>query len=436
MAEKASDLQSSKELFGNFNISDSVEMSGSQEILEGLYAPETSTASIEELEKIEDKPTKAKPTSKEVLEKKKSQKEIADEAKAKEIEVAKRNLESLMNDEKFQEEEEEQEGEIEEKKPVSKTKETKPAEDEAPTEEVETDKNQFELLSKELTNLGVFSKDEDEEEVVTKTPEQFLERFNYESEKKARGMISNFIGQFGEDRQHAFSAIFEKGVDPKEYFSSYNRIENLSEVDLTKEENQIAVVRAGLNSQGFDAADVDGQIEKFKNYGDLEDMSQKYQKILVKKEAEKLSTLEKESELKLRQQAEFKNQYVKNVNTVLQNKLKEKEFDGIPINPKLANELQDFLTQDKYKTSSGEPLTDFDVTILELKKPENHEKKVKIALLLKILEKDPTLSTIQKTGVTKKTNQLFGELVKQTAKTAVKSSKSSEASNSLFSDYL
>jgi len=63
-------------------------------------------------------------------------------------------------------------------------------------------------------------------------------------------------------------------------------------------------------------------------------------------------------------------------------------------------------------------LTEFDKAILELKRPENHEKKVKIALLMKMLEKDPTLSTIQKTAITKKTDQLFGDVVRQTTKKA------------------
>ena len=112
--------------------------------------------------------------------------------------------------------------------------------------------------------------------------------------------------------------------------------------------------------------------------------------------------------------------------------MKNKEFDGIPLNPKLAGELQDFLTIDKYKTNSGETLTEFDKTILELKRPENHEKKVKIALLLKILEKDPTLSTIQKTGITKKSNELFGEVARQASKSAVKSHKPANVSTSWF----
>jgi hypothetical protein len=78
----------------------------------------------------------------------------------------------------------------------------------------------------------------------------------------------------------------------------------------------------------------------------------------------------------------------------------------------LAGELQDFLLVDKYKTASGEMLTDFDKMILDLKRPENHGNKVKIALLLKVLEKDPTLSSIQRKGVTTKTNQLFSDVAR------------------------
>ena len=79
-------------------------------------------------------------------------------------------------------------------------------------------------------------------------------------------------------------------------------------------------------------------------------------------------------------------------------------------------------------------LTEFDRTILELKRPENHEMKVKVALLLKILEKDPTLSTIQKAGVTKKTDTLFGEVTRQSSKSAVKSTKSSSKPTSWWSN--
>ena len=134
----------------------------------------------------------------------------------------------------------------------------------------------------------------------------------------------------------------------------------------------------------------------------------------------------------LQQKQAIKSEYANNVNHILQEKLKTKEFDGIPINPKLINELQDFLITDKYKTSSGEQITEFDRTILELKRPENHEKKVKLGLLLKILEKDPTLSTIQKSGISKKSDILFSEVARQVTKEGTKSSSGSNKSNSWF----
>ena len=191
---------------------------------------------------------------------------------------------------------------------------------------------------------------------------------------------------------------------------------NFAELDLSVEDNQVRVIKQALTDQGFDTEDVTTEIERLRNYGDLETVASKHHKVLVKKEAAKLQQIEQQAEQQLQQKAMVRNQYIQNVQSVLQDKLKSKEFDGIPLNPKLASELQDFLLVDKYKTHSGETLTDFDKTILELKRPENHAMKVKVGLLLKILEKDPTLSTIQRSGVTKKSTQLFEEVARQTSK--------------------
>jgi hypothetical protein len=192
-------------------------------------------------------------------------------------------------------------------------------------------------------------------------------------------------------------------------------------MDLSQENNQVAVLRQALTDQGFEPEDVDTEIDRLKNYGDLETVATKHHKVLVKKEAAKLQQVEQKAQQELQQKQAIKNQYVSNVQSILEDKLKAREFDGIPLNPKLVNELQDFLLVDRYKTNSGETITEFDKSILELKRPENHEKKVKVGLLLKILEKDPTLSTIQKTGVSKKSTQLFSEVARQASKTSVKS---------------
>ena len=84
----------------------------------------------------------------------------------------------------------------------------------------------------------------------------------------------------------------------------------------------------------------------------------------MKKQAAKLQELEQKAQHELAQKAQIKNLFIGNVQSVIQEKLKDKQFDGIPINPKLAGELQDFLLVDKYKTASGETLTDFDKMIL------------------------------------------------------------------------
>jgi len=408
--------------FGNFSIENTMEMgAGNAELLNDLLAPETSTSSPDDIKDIKDDPAPAQPSKKESSEEKKPAPEKEED----------KSLENFLLSSGEEEEEEEEEIAA----PVSKTKSKAPVKEEAPSEDQEEESaeqevTQFGALAKDLLKLGVFSSDEDDEEEI-QTPEQFLEKFQKEKQKGAIEVVNNFIGQFGEDYQKAFDAIFVKGVDPKEYFGTYNNIVSFADMDLSEESNQVRVIKQALADQGFEDEDIDTEVERLKNYGDLETVATKHHKVLVKKEAVKLQQLEQKSQQELQQRQAIKEEYVKNVQSVLQEKLKTKEFDGIPINPKLANELQDFLLVDRYRTNSGETITEFDKAILELKRPENHEKKVKVGLLLKILEKDPTLSTIQKTGISKKSDQLFGEVARQVTKSKSSSSSPSK-SNSWF----
>lgn len=388
--------------FGNFGIEDTMEMGvGNTQLLDDLFSPETSTGDPDKLETIVKTADEPKAPKKPEVSKGKEvvQKLDGEETDSQDI------LRNFLGDD----DEEETEEDV-----ATPT----PAKAKAEEEEEEDDvaESPFVSLSKDLFKLGVFTQDDDEEDTVIETPEQFLEKFNAEKKKGAIEIVDNFIGQFGEDYQKAFDAIFVKGTDPKDYFGVYNNVVSFAELDLSNEDNQVRVIKQALTDQGFDNEDVTTEIERLRNYGDLETVASKHHKVLVKKEAAKLQQMEQQSEQQLQQKAMVRNQYIQNVQSVLQDKLKTKEFDGIPLNPKLASELQDFLLVDKYKTQSGETLTDFDKTILELKRPENHAMKVKVGLLLKILEKDPTLSTIQRSGVTKKSTQLFEEVARQTSK--------------------
>ena len=415
--------------FGNFSIQDTMEMgAGNAELLNDLLTPETSTGSPDDVKpivkEVEDPnpPAPTGPKGKEVVNKEK------DDLTGQDL------ISNFLGDNTDADEEDDEDEDIP-SAPVKKTKSNDKPDEEEADESLEGDDetSQFTALSRDLFKLGVFSKDEDEEDVEITTAEEFLERFNAEKKKGAIEVVNNFIGQFGEDYQQAFDAIFVKGVNPKDYFGAYNQIASFAEMDLSQEDNQVRVIKQALADQGFDSEDIETEVERLKNYGDLETVATKHHKVLVKKEAQKLAQMEQKAEQELQQKQAIKNQYIQNVQGILQEKLKAKEFDGIPINPKLASELQDFLLVDKYKTASGETLTDFDRAILELKRPENHAMKVKIGLLLKVLEKDPTLSTIQKSGVTKKSDQLFGEVARQVtkAKSATGTGKS-KPNNSWF----
>ncbi len=408
----------------NFSIENTFDMgAGNPELLNDLMSPETASSSPDDIQDIKSEP----PVKQEVV---KTEEKPSSENKEKEDASA--SLQNfLLSD--AENEEEEAEEEVTAPAPKAKVK-AEPVQKESEEEDSEEgpEVTQFNALANDLFKLGVFTKGEEEEDVSIATPEQFLERFQEEKQKGAIEMVNNFIGQFGEDYQQAFQAIFVKGVDPKEYFGTYNNVMSFSEMDLSDETNQVRVIKQALTDQGFESEDIDTEVERLKNYGDLESVATKHHKVLVKKEAVKLQDIEKKAQQELQQKQAIKNQYINNVQSILEDKLKAREFDGIPLNPKLVNGLQDFLLVDRYKTSSGETITEFDRAVLELKRPENHEKKVKVGLLLKILEKDPTLSTIQKTGVSKKSNQLFSEVVRQASKTSVKSSGGQQKANSWF----
>lgn len=391
----------------SFGIEETLEMgSGNTKLIDDFFGSESSTGNPDKIEPII--------------------KEISDEPKKKV------KAEAPVEDKKEEEKPSPQDflnnflGDDETKKEEEKAPEIVSP---SPEEEIPSG-TQFTALANDLFKLGVFVKAEDEEVTPISTAEEFLERFNFEKRRGAIEVVDNFLGQFGEDYRQAFDAIFVKGVDPQQYFGTYNNIVNFAELDLTKEENQEIVIKRALVDQGYESDEITKEIERLKNYGDLEAVSARHHKVLVKKEAAKLQEMEATAEKEMQLKAQYKNLYIQNVQNILQEKVKAKEFDGIPINPKLAQELQDFLLVDKYKTASGETLTDFDRIILELKRPENHAMKVKVALLLKTLEKDPTLSTIQKSGVTKQTNQLFSEVNRQLTKE--KASNTQNKQNSWF----
>ena len=99
---------------------------------------------------------------------------------------------------------------------------------------------------------------------------------------------------------------------------------------------------------------------------------------------------------------------------------------------KVARDTYNRLTAPAYKMPDGTLGTEFDAYLYNLNHPDNFEEKVKLALLVDLMKKDPSFESIKKKGVSEKTNKLFGKLVTQEKK--VKHNHPTNTSNKGFGD--
>jgi hypothetical protein len=353
-----------------------------------------------ELEDVdeEEKP----PTKKEAVAKK--AKETPSKSVVKKVEdPLKKTAEEILFEEKDEEDEEDKEEEEKEEKDEDK--------------EESKEGNDFETLSKDLISLGVFTQEEDE--ALPKTGPELLAKFNAEKQKGATQWLDGFLGRFGDDRKDLFEAIFVNGVDPQEYLPVFAEVQNLESLDLSKEENQERVYREFYRRLKFSPENIDKKLQKAKDYGDLEEESKNYHAQIVAQDKEVLADQEASRAAKIQADARADAEYKSSIQKVLQDKLKTKEFNGIPLTPDLVNKAFDLLYTKRYKTADGQLLTEFDKFILETKRPENLEKRIQLALL-KLTDFD--FSKIAKRAVSKETNELFNQFAQQKAKksTAVK----------------
>lgn len=305
---------------------------------------------------------------------------------------------------------------ISEEEEETSTSEEEETQDENVSGEEETEENKFQELAKEFLDLGILTLNEDEEELNITSGEELASRLQIESKKSAALVVEKFLNRFGEDYKEAFDAIYVQGVNPKDYFQTVSEIEDLESMDLTLTDNQKKIFRQHYKSLGFDEDRIESKLQKAIDYGDLEDDVKDFHKVLVQKQKDQKEQLIAQQEQLNKKKAQQKQHYVHSVNQIIASKLQGKEFDGIPLDSNFAQETFSFLTEDRYQTPDGQTLTEFDRYLLDLKKPENYERKVKLAMLAQMIEKDPTLSKLQKKAITKETNKLFGKVIKHTEK--------------------
>lgn len=270
------------------------------------------------------------------------------------------------------------------------------------------------VMSKEFYRLGFFTRDEEDEDESIKDPNAFLEKVNTSFKKGTQAYLENYLSHYSPKNRELFFATYEKGVDPEAYLLQLNKVESYEKMDLKQESNQELVITQSLRNQGWEEEDIKDQISKLKGFSELEDTAFKYHKGLVKSEKAKTKQLELEAEQENQRLAKIDEDYDNNLRAVYTERLKDKDFDGLPVTDKTVAKAYDFAYNKKWELN-GALLTDFDRFILDLKKPENHAVKAKLALLF-AQEYDPNkpikvdFTKIQKKAVSKESRALFQDL--------------------------
>lgn len=278
--------------------------------------------------------------------------------------------------------------------------------------------NEYESLSKDLFKIGVFTPTEGEEDISKikiDTPELLKSRFEKEGQIKATQWLDGLLSRFGDDRKELFEAVFIDGVDINEYIPLHTELQNLKGADLTQESVQERVFKEYYKRIGWDEDTISRKLQKSKDYGDLADDAKELHPQLIAQDEEREEDL-KNSKIEARAvEDRMDKEYKVSIAKILEEKAKNRDFDGIPLNDKKKTQAFDFLYTKKYKTADGRSLTEFDKFIIDTRRPENHALRVKIALLA--LD-NFDLTKVEKRAVSKESSAIFSELAqKKTKKT-------------------
>lgn len=288
-------------------------------------------------------------------------------------------------------------------------------------EDEEEDLNQFESLSKELYRAGVFVPDIDEngEEIehVADNPEAFKKLFDYQKRAGMMAMLENHLSRFGQDRLELFEAIFNKGVDPKQYIPVYNNIADFENLSLETEAAQEMVVREAYKRNGLPEDRISSKIQRLKDISELQSEAEDMKTLIVEQDKRNLKKQEDDKQAQLENEKRIDQEYKSSLVKILTEKIKQKDFDGIPVNERTAQKAFEYLYSKKWKSQDGKKLTDFEKLISDLDRPENYNLKVKIGLLAL---QNFDLSSVQKKAVSKESSELFQTLTKHKTKQGVK----------------
>ena len=189
------------------------------------------------------------------------------------------------------------------------------------------------LGEKDIEELWQANVDNMKSEVAAKTPQEFFE-------------------SLPDELQYAAKYVADGGQDLKGLFKALAQVEEVREMDPTKDTDQEAIIRQYLQATQFGTAEeIDEELTTWKDLGVLEKKAKQFKPKLDQMQEEIVAAQLAEQEARQQQQQEAAQAYMQNVFEAL----RPAEINGLKLDKKTQAQLYSGLTQPQYPSISGRP---------------------------------------------------------------------------------
>lgn len=189
------------------------------------------------------------------------------------------------------------------------------------------------LAEKDIEELWQANMDNLKSEVAAKTPQEFFE-------------------SLPDELQYAAKYVADGGQDLKGLFRALAQVEEVRELDPTKDTDQETIIRNYLQATQFGTSEeIEEELTTWKDLGVLEKKAKQFKPKLDQMQEEIVQAQLAEQEARQEQQQQAAQAYMQNVFEAL----RPAEINGLKLDKKTQAQLYSGLTQPQYPSISGRP---------------------------------------------------------------------------------
>jgi len=196
-----------------------------------------------------------------------------------------------------------------------------------------------------------FDDDKSLEDYSVKDWEELIEaNLEERANQVRRETPKQFFESLPNELQIAARYVAEGGTDMKGLFQTLAAVEQVRELDVTKERDQEMIIKDYLSATGYGTMDeIEEEIELWKDLGKLEQQASKFKPKLDKMQEKVVAQKLQEQEMKRKQQEQASQQYMSNVYQTL----KDGKLGDIKVDKKTQAMLYNGLVQPNFPSVSG-----------------------------------------------------------------------------------